>query len=186
MRVPACGLLPLFLGVLSGEAMAQEAAPPPTAPPPSVRDKLFFGGGVGLSFGEVDYVEIAPLIGYRFHPKMDGGIQLIYRYRNDSRYPDDLSTSDYGANVFGRYFVKPNIFLQGEYEYLNYEFVRADLSTGRDNFGSVLAGGGFHQPMGRTAGFYFSALYNFSYNDNDLYSPYSDPWVIQVGVTAGF
>ena len=44
-----------------------DTAPPPPPPPPKQRpawkDKLYFGGGVGLSFGDIDYVELAPLVG---------------------------------------------------------------------------------------------------------------------------
>jgi hypothetical protein len=165
--------------------LAQTQPPPPSAPPPSVREKFFFGGGVGLSFGEVDYVEIAPLVGYRFHSRADGGVQLFYRWRNDGRYDPDLSTSDYGADVFVRYFVVPTVFAQAQFETVNYEFVLPNLQTDRDTFNSYLLGGGFSQPIGKGAGLYVSALYNFSYDDSDVNSPYSDPWVIQAGVTVG-
>ena len=174
-------LIPLSAG-------AQSNPPPatPTPAPPSVRQKFFFGGGIGLSFGDVDYVELAPLIGYRFLPKLDGGMQLIYQYQHDSRYPEDVTLSNYGANLFTRYFVAPSFFVEAEYEHLNYEFVLPSLDTERSNFDSFLAGGGFGQPIGHGAGFYLSALYNFSYNSTDLYSPYTDPWNVQAGVTVGF
>src|SRR5262249_12355255 len=145
-----------------------------------------FGGGIGLSFGDVDYVELAPLIGYRFLPKLDGGVQLVYQYQHDSRYAETFTLNNYGANVFTRYFVVPSIFLQAEYQYLNYEYALPSFDTTRSTYNSLLAGGGFSQPMGRQAGFYVSALYNFSYNSTDPHSPYTDPWIIQAGVTAGF
>ncbi len=176
----------IALGGLCATALAQETTPPPNPPPPSVRDKFFFGGGLGLSFGDVDYVEVAPLVGYRIMPKMDGGMQVFYRWVNDSRYPEDVSTDDYGANVFLRYFVLPSIFVQGQYEFINYEFILPSLQTERDTANSFLAGGGYSQPIGHGAAFYFSALYNFSYDDNDLTSPYGDAWQIQGGVTVGF
>lgn len=163
-----------------------QTAPPPGAPPPPAPQKFFFGGGLGLSFGEVDYIELAPLVGYRFLPELDGGIQLIYQYQNDSRYPEDISLSNYGASLFTRYFILPSIFLQAEYEFLNYEYVLPNLNTDRDNFNSFLAGGGYSQPIGHGAGFYFSALYNFSYDDSDFPSPYTDPWSVHAGVTVGF
>ena len=63
-----------ILIVSCSAALAQTDSTPPPAPP-SVKDKFFYGGGLGLSFGDVDYVEIAPLVGYRFLPKLDGGVQ---------------------------------------------------------------------------------------------------------------
>ncbi|HEU5179300.1 MAG TPA: hypothetical protein VFW45_00790 [Candidatus Polarisedimenticolia bacterium] len=169
------------------QLFAQTQNPPPSnPPPPSVKDKLFFGGGLGLSFGDVDYVEVAPLIGYRFMPKLDGGMQLFYRWVNDSRYAEDINTDEYGATLFTRYFVLPSIFLEGAYEFINYEFVLPNFDTERDTANSFLAGGGYSAPIGRGAGFYFSALYNFNYDKNDLTSPYGDAWRMQAGVTVGF
>lgn len=183
-------LLPGFLGavlvLVCSSALAQTRSPQPSSPPPTAKERFFFGGGLGLSFGDVDYVEVAPLVGYHIMPKLDGGMQVFYRWVNDSRYPEDVSTDDYGANLFVRYFLVPSIFVQGQYEFINYEFVLPNLDTERDTANSFLAGGGYSQPIGHGAGFYFSVLYNFSYDDNDLTSPYTDAWQVQAGVTVGF
>jgi hypothetical protein len=52
-----------------------------------------------------------------------------------------------------------------------------------------MAGGGFFQPIGRHTAFFVTALYNFSYrnpsNPYDYY-PYSSPFVLRAGITAGF
>jgi len=167
-------------------ALAQTDPKPPTVPPPSVKDKFFYGGGLGLAFGDVDYVEIAPLVGYRFLPKLDGGVQPFYRWVNDSRYAEDVTTADYGVDLFVRYFVVPTIFVQGEYEFLNYEYVLPTFQTERSTANSFLAGGGFSQPIGKGAGFFVSVLYNFSYDNSDPTDPYGDAWQVQAGVTAGF
>ena len=181
-------LLFVLMLLISPAVFAQTSPPPSTPPPqpPSVKDKFFFGGGLGLSFGDVDYVEIAPLVGYRFHPKMDGGVQPFYRWVNDSRYAEDVTTDDYGVDLFVRYFVVPTIFVQGEYEFLNYEYVLPTFQTERSTTNSFLAGGGFSQPIGKGAGFFVSILYNFSYDSSDPTSPYGDAWQVQAGVTAGF
>ena len=42
-------------------------------------DTFFVGGGVGLGFGDDDWVEISPLVGYRPVPKCDVGLGLTYR-----------------------------------------------------------------------------------------------------------
>jgi hypothetical protein len=176
----------------AAEAMGQTTAPPKpatAAPAPaktSWRDRMFFGGGVGLGFGDVDFVSIEPLLGVRMHTQVTVGAGLLYRWAEDNRYDPDLDTTDYGARAFTQYFPVPGFFLQAEYEYLDYEYLRADLSTDRDTASSIFAGGGISQPLGGQAGFYAAALYNFSYNGDDLASPYDSPWVIRVGVTAGF
>lgn len=148
--------------------------------------KIFWGGGIGLSFGDVQYFELWPMVGINVTPKLGTGVQLMYRYRKDTRYEQDLSTNDYGATLFGRYKVAGPLFLHAEYEYLNYEYY-TNVSTGakdRDDFGSFLAGGGVSQQAGRNVSLYALALYNFSYDEPD--SPYADPWVIRFGVGVGF
>ena len=190
MKRPLGAFLYLFV-LLAGiaaaaPARAQSSGGPPPGPPPTIKQKLFFGGGLGLSFGDVDYVEVAPLVGYHFTPKLDGAAQPFYRWVNDSRYAEDISTNDYGIDLFARYFVVPNIFVEGEYEYLSYEYPTPTFDIQRTTLNSFLAGGGFSQPMGKNAAFYVSVLYNFSYDNNDPNMPYGDAWVVQAGVTAGF
>ena len=77
-------------------------------------------------------------------------------------------------------------FLQAEYEYLSYEFLRLDGSQDRDTFDSVLGGGGYMQPLAPNTAMYVTALYHFSYDSSDIYRPYTDPWVFRVGVAVGF
>jgi hypothetical protein len=125
------------------------------------------------------------MVGYGVSEQVDVGGRLIYRYRDDDRYSPSLTTSDYGASVFGRYHVAKPVFLQAEYEWLSYELVFTDGSTDRDDFGSVLAGAGIVQPLGGQSSFFASALYNFSYDDDEP-SPYDDPWVVRIGVGFGF
>jgi hypothetical protein len=148
-------------------------------------DRWWAGGGVGLGFGDITYVSVEPMVGYHATDKIDVGGRLIFRYRDDERYSPSLSTTDYGASVFARYAVKAPFFLQAEYEWLSYEIPFTDGSTDRDNYDSILVGGGFAQRMGDRSSFFVSALYNFSYDDNEP-SPYTDPWVIRVGVGFGF
>ncbi len=145
----------------------------------------FYGGGIGLGLGDVDYFEISPLAGYNINPRASVGLSLLYRYRKDKRFVEDITTNDYGATLFGRFFVVPRFYLQAEYEYLNYEFYRFDdTTTNRTNFGSFLAGGGASMRIGGNASFYATVLYNFSYDQAD--SPYSEPLVLRIGVGIGF
>src|SRR5690625_7764740 len=40
------------------------------------KEKLFFGGNIGLSFGSMTYINLSPLIGYRFSKMLSAGIQI--------------------------------------------------------------------------------------------------------------
>ncbi len=147
---------------------------------------VFYGGGIGLSFGTIDYIEVAPMIGIQVTDEFSTGINLLYRYRDDSRYSPSLSTNDYGGGIFARYRFLPNLFAQTEYEYLNFEYYDFAGNKDSDTYSSFLVGGGLSQQMGHNVAFNAVVLYNLSYSDSDLYRPYDSPWVVRVGVTAGF
>ena len=157
---------------------------------PSLKDRMFFGGGFGLSFSSsYDYFSISPIVGYRLTPKVATGLSIIYRHTKYKYVTPSISTNDYGLSPFIRYQFYGPLFLHAEYEYLNNEYVTYTGESVRKAFTSFMAGGGFFQPVGRHAGIYISMLYNFSYRNptspNDYY-PYSSPLVFRAGITAGF
>ena len=182
----------LIWGILPAAIVAPRAAsgqdPDPGggfAGPPVASSNLFVGGTLGLSFGDVDYVEIAPLVGTWLSPQVSVGGSLIFRYRNDDRYGESLSTTDYGGSIFGRYFVWEALYLHTEVEYLSYEYAYFDLTTERDDYTSVFVGGGAATAIGGRSSVYAEVLYNLSYADDEP-SPYNSPWVVRVGVGVGF
>jgi hypothetical protein len=161
---------------------AWEPEPSTASGQPGMGQRLYFGGGIGLSFGTVDYIELAPMVGYRVTPDFNLGLGVFYRYRKDSRYEEDVTTNDYGGNLFAQYQVVPTLFLHGEVEYVDYEFILPDLDTMRESDTSLLAGLGYGWPVGGSS-VYFLALYNFSYDEGNLTNPYDSPWVFRIGVT---
>jgi hypothetical protein len=163
-----------------------ESEPPPPPPRPAWKDRMFVGGGVGLGFGDVDFVSVEPLIGVHLSPKVSVGVSLLYRWTQDGRYNPDVSTTDYGARGFAQFYPVPGFFLEAEYEYLDYEYVQSDLTTVRSSTSDVLAGAGISRPLGGKSSLYASALYNFSYDANDPTRPYDSPWVYRFGVAVGF
>jgi hypothetical protein len=188
-------MLAVFVALLAGAALAQEPEeqqpmPPAvdTQAPRSSGGNLFYGGYVGLSFGSVQYVELSPMVGYRFSPKLGAGVGLLYRYRQDDRYDESNSLTDYGGNIFARYYIASGLFAQAEYDYTNYEYVPASFNNGteRDTYSSLLAGLGFNTAVGRGAGVYALVLYDFNYSASELYQPYDSPWQVRVGVSFGF
>lgn len=154
------------------------------------KERIVTGGGLGLSFGAYqDYIAVSPIIGYAFTKKFVAGTGLTYQY---TKYKDvnpgrDITTSNYGINPFMRYTLFKGIFVQTEYEYLNYEAILPNLETTRANWDSFMAGGGIMQPLGSRAGIFFMVLYNFSYRDAQPgeYLPYGSPWVIRAGINVG-
>lgn len=168
-------LLSLTMAQAQGENNSLKDVPP--------SERVIFGGGLGLGFGSYqDYVMISPSIGYLLTKKLMAGVNLTYQYNKYKYYTPSITSNSYGGGPFARFMVYRGIFIQTEYEYLNY-----DLFEERADFNSFMLGGGFIQPIGNRASFYFSVLYNFNYdtpNPNEYY-PYSSPWVIRAGVSLG-
>ena len=195
MRITLIGVPAVLATLCAAAAFAQSA---PEQRPSSIyadpasssasSGRWFYGGFIGASFGDIEYVEIAPLVGYRITPQFGMGLGLLYRYRKDTRYYEDFTSTDYGANLFARYYLTSGLFLQGEYDYTDYEYL-ADLdtgATGRDTYDALLAGVGFNTAVGRGAGLYVLALYDFSYDENDPYRLYDSAVQFRIGVSVGF
>ena len=74
--------------------------------PPSLRDRIFFGGNFGLSFGNLTSIVISPIAGYRITPKLSSGLGIRYEYFKYN-YPGFVpyDTHIFGGTVFGRYMI---------------------------------------------------------------------------------
>jgi hypothetical protein len=155
------------------------------------KERIVTGGGFGLGFGSSqDFISVSPVIGYSLTKKLIAGTGLTYRYTNFKAIRPSVKLTDYAVNPFARYMVYNGFFVQAEYEYLNYElpFISgSSVETSRQNFDSVMAGGGVIQPLGRNLAFYAMVLYNFSYTNspNQFYQPYSSPFVVRAGINIG-
>jgi hypothetical protein len=164
-----------------GEANSLEGVP--------FKERIVTGGGFGLGFSSTQsYFSVSPVIGYQITKKLIAGTSVTYRY-NSYKFSSlpALKLNDYGVNPFVRFTVYRNIFLQTEYEYLNYEFPVTYTETVRKTFTGLLGGGGFTQPLGDKVAVYFMALYNFSYDEANAnqYAVYNSPLIIRAGINVG-
>ncbi len=163
---------------------------------PSLRDRLFFGGNVGFSFGNTTSIILSPLAGIYITPRLSGGLGIRYEYykSNLSYFPFD--THIYGGSVFSRYTIFKDLseavgvgglgtsmFIQAEYELLSLESQYFDRSYSNpgDRFflHSILAGGGIFQPVGKRSGVLITVLWNLNESYNSIYS---NP-IIRLGFT---
>ena len=152
------------------------------------KERIVTGGGLGLGFGSgQDFISVSPQIGYRVTARLIAGTGVSYRYTNYKYFSPSIKLNDYGVNPFLRFTVYKNIFIQTEYEYLNYEFPTSQAETIRKGFNSFLAGAGFVQPISAKVSFYAIALYNFSYRNSTTgnYTPYDSPLVLRAGINIG-
>lgn len=150
------------------------------------KERLFFGGDLGLSFGTITYIRVAPMIGYNIDPKLSVGVSPSYEYYKDTRSIPEFSSTMYGGSAFARYFVLPSIFLQVSPEVLNLETLPVfNSATGeyfisgqRETIPILLLGGGFSQRSANGSGFFIGGFYDVI---QDINSPYPNNFVIRIG-----
>lgn len=183
----------LSLGVMGAQAQEQYNSSGKTGQPRYRENqkkkgfdfsRMVFGGNLGLTFGSVTNIYIAPSVGYRITDKFAAGVSLGYNYfrqkegyltininTNEQMYRP-LSQSIYTGSVWGRYIVIPNIMVQAEFEMNNLGYYDASSGFTPDKDGwlmpakkrvtvpSLLLGGGFRQPIGEQASMYIMAMYD--------------------------
>lgn len=145
-----------------------------------ISDRLTFGGDFGANFGTITYINISPLVGYRFTDHFTGGVGFIYQYLeyNKSVYGFDFKTTTFGERIFGRYRFLENFYGTMEYQNLNLDSYDLNLnSRGRINVPVLFVGGGYLQLIGGRSYVSLSLLYDVI---EDFNSPYGNP-LLQVG-----
>lgn len=163
---------------------------------PRFTDRLIFGGGLGLQFGTVTFIDISPVIGYRVTEKLEAGLGVTYKYyKYNDFYVDattgqkiDLKSNMFGGSIYTRYHFLKSLFAHVEYERLRYNYDDIYSSGGqiiRDPIhtyiNSLFVGGGLRQQITANSYLFVMALWNLT---EEPLSPYSNP-VIRMGVLLG-
>jgi len=149
-----------------------------------IRNNLFYGGYINLSFGSYRVIGVEPMIGYRVNPRFSAGVKARYNYIEDDRYAVKRTTSTYGGSVFGRYRINPKIYAQAEAASYNYETFYLGGGSERDWVPFLLLGGGVMQPLNEQTWLYVELLFDVLQDEK---SPYED-WepFLSIGVAVGF
>ncbi len=151
-------------------------------------NRMVFGGGIGLAFGDITNIYIAPSVGYRITDNLAAGISLGYNYyrqkdafltynkNSGEQKTMPFTQSVYTGSVWGRYLIIPNIMVQAEFEVNNIGFYDFDAPTVFDKDGwaqyqknrvtipSLLLGGGYRQPIADYASLFVIAMYDVLQN----------------------
>jgi hypothetical protein len=153
-------------------------------PKTPLKDKIYFGGSVGVSFGNYSRIAVYPMMGYKITPKLSAGIELGYEYISDKRYTSTYNTSNYGFSLFSRYRFIPQLYLHAEYSMVNYELYYIDQTSNREWVPFLFIGAGFSQQL--ASGVYAYAQVKFDVLQ-DKNSPYKN-WApfYTFGVSVGF
>lgn len=191
--------LVLFLSLaaaLAGQAQQPYAYTP--APVDSSRGaepgRWFTGGSMGMYFGDLNYLHLSPLLGYRLSDLFSAGMQLNAQYqwnhyRNAAN--DGVEKESYGVlggGVFLRGYPLDAFFLQGQPEY-NRVFGRRHYADGSppQRFGrwvpSFLAGAGIAMSAGQGSAVTLMVMYDVLQDEDSPYGPHP---VFRGGVNIGF
>lgn len=146
---------------------------------PGIWDRIYFGGGGTLQFGDITIIGASPIVGYMITDRLSAGVGITYQYINYRYF--DWSTNTYGGRVFTRYNITPAIYTMGEYESLNMDLYGRNNDLPRVWVDRLLLGGGYFQSFGRRGGINIGLMYDFLYMQGS--SPYRSPWVYRVGFT---
>lgn len=142
------------------------------------KSKMYFGGYVNLSFGTYTVIGIEPLVGYKFTPELSAGVQLSYEY---SSY-DDVSASNYGGSLFGRYRIIPELYAHAEFSSINYELIYFSGETNRVWVPFLFLGGGYSQPISKNVWINAQVLFDVLQDENSPYESWEPFFSIGFGV----
>ena len=144
-------------------------------------DNVYVGGSFWMQFGTITFINVSPLVGYRFTDKFSAGPGIVYQFLKDKRFNPDYTTNVYGGRLFARHTIFQQFFAQVQYENLNTEIWYIDGSKSREWVPGAFIGGGILQPLGRRGAIVISGMYNLLHDEDR--SPYPSAWIFNVGFT---
>jgi len=168
-------LILAYFTMAYGQQVRQEAPP--------LRERLFFGGNIGLMFGSYTNIDVSPIIGLWVLPRIAVAAGPNFRYFKDPYG----STTIYGGKAYAEIVflqdlnnllplgIHLGLFLHGEYEGLSLEsafFKSPPYESGRFMLNTFLAGGGIRQMLGPRSSMNITFLWAF---DDSGYGIYGNP-----------
>ena len=152
------------------------------------KDKLFAGGGFGLSFGNYTLITLSPQMGYRFNRYLSSGLGINLQYasqKEKNAYGDysKVTQGIIGLNLFTRFYPVQRFLIQlqpeGNYIFGNvryYQPPEGKYKLDAQIVPSVLVGGGIAMPTQKGA-FLTTIMYDVLQNPD---SPYGNRPIVNV------
>ena len=188
-KIASISMISLLLLSFSTVAFAQDT----TQPPPKKKQaptKVYYGGEIGVSFGDYFSLSLSPLVGYSVTPKWSMGLKVMYQYVNDSRYSETFTSHNYGGSIFSRYRFIPQIYAHAEYAFLNYERqtyyafpLPGEFRSERATAPFLLLGAGYLHKVGKNVALNLEVLFDVIQDDASPYEK-GEPF-ISIGVWVG-
>jgi len=170
----SAGLILICLSISSSAVFGQRSK----EEKPPVRERLFYGGSLGLQFGTYTDIDISPVVGLWLLPRLNIAAGPKYRYL---KYYEERA-SIYGARAYSQFFVIKDInniipinihlglFLHAEDEFFKVKYTDG-IDTKELYINAPLVGAGISEPLGRRSSLNVMVLWALE----DDYDFYSDP-----------
>ena len=140
------------------------------------QDRLYFGGGFGLSAGSWGTsIRLSPIVGYMITSRVSAGVGATYEFYKYNYGGIEFNDNRWGGSLFLRVNLVRQIFAYGEYSFINYSYL--GNSEDRRTVDRLPVGLGLSQPLGRRSAVNFIAAYDLLYETNGAYN---SPWVFSV------
>ncbi|MFO7620818.1 MAG: hypothetical protein R6W81_06065 [Bacteroidales bacterium] len=148
---------------------------------PPFKERLFYGGSIGLQFGTITDIQISPVVGLWLLPRLGVAAGPNFRFYKN---PFEKTTIYGGRSYLQFLFIQDlnsvvplgihiGMFLHTEYEVLSLEtsfWKLPPYQSDRFTTGTLLAGGGISQPIGRRSALNFMVLWALNDSGIGLYS----------------
>ena len=128
-----------------------------------MKQNIFVGSSLNLSFGRSAFIYVAPQIGYDFSDHFAAGIQGMYQYfRWNTLGPTgSFSINAFSAGIFGKFTPVKPISIETSFNLYNTDQIAPTITGERIWTRSWLAGLTYNRYMGDRVFSYFSLYYNF-------------------------
>ncbi len=168
---------------------AQDSTTPKQKDTRPFGERIWFGGGIGLSFGTVTAIQLDPLVGYKVDKegKLSTGAGVSYWYYRDNRYVPAYDFKAYGYRVFSRYRFIEQAYAHAEFLHMNVEgnrFAAFSEIQPRIWVPHLLLGAGYVQPLGARSSFFIQVLFDVLQDPNSIY--FNQGPIFSGGVGIGF
>jgi len=145
---------------------------------PPIKERLFYGGSLGLQLGTLTDIDLSPIVGLWLLPRLNIAAGPKYEYY---KFYDERANF-YGGRVYTQYvFLKdldnliPMGVHLGFFLHAEDEFFRLDYTDGTDwvsrFINTPLIGAGLSQPLGRRSAMNFMVLWPL----DNFFGLYSEP-----------
>lgn len=147
--------------------------------PQKLKDRLYFGGGLGLNTGtdaygnSFFYFAVNPIVGYMVTPKFSVGTGINWQRTSYDR--PSVVLNQYGISPFVRYNFD-QLFAYAEYNLISTpSYYNLNQTKTLSRF---LIGLGYSQPLGKRGAVNAVGLYDVLYNQSER--AFASPWVFRV------